>query len=645
MSSIQGKNGQIFNQSTGGRRRVVGMNICNFSNLTTASGFVATDNYSVSSRYHFVPTDDVFNLAMVFLAGSAAATISGGEKQQVSPNIITGTFESPDSQPVVRASAKSGPTTWVLTPGGAMIETEAVGIVAKKGVTFHARTFFRVPKAPLTPTATAIAGGSLGTTTTKYYVLTVVDNGVESGPTAEFSGTTGGSTTLALSVAWAWAAAAYGDTVRVYRSDAAAGTKQLLGEAAAKGGSFIDWGVVTPNSAINPPAAQLTIRGKVQQLQTGDSGNTPANTGNGLDRTGATGVISDLQGPVGAFVGGADLIIGEGSVTPTFGVESDSIGAGVGNDTNTGTKIDAFNQIMGSYAAQAFNPRGLSWYNFSIAGSQSNWFNDGTHVASMRESIRKYCDYLFSNQGTNDLGAGRTWQQLAVDTMLRAKAAVSAGPAFIPQTVGPRTTSTDNWTSVGAQTVTSIETDRKNYNNWLRNGFQVDGSGNPVLTGGTRYKWLWLYHDLANVLEVNATNVPAQDGGFCKVPSAARYTGLVLTGSPTTTAFTVTGTPFTAASNSDRGIAGHAIKMTSGAAIGQVGIVATNGANTVTVYGNGSTTLTGVALKGMTVAPAAGDTFDVFEIFFVDGLHPAFAGHAAIGADMNTNYLPKVLKV
>ncbi|WP_295991585.1 SGNH/GDSL hydrolase family protein [Rugamonas sp.] len=611
---------------SGMRKRVVGANICNFTNLTPGTDFSAT------TRAQFTPRDNVANPQLVFESGSASATVAGGEKQQVSPVIYSATLEYPLGQPVVRFSV-AGATSWVSRPGASQVLTDDLGITLKAGISAAIRVFVRVPKAPGAQSITAVAAGALAAATTFYYVQTTVDLGVESGPSSEYSGTTGASGTLAL--AHSWTAPVYGDTVRIYRSATSGGTKQLLAEVSAKLQSYIDYGFDAVNTTINPPAAQLTLKAKIDGLLSGNSTTTQYLSGPGTDVTGVPGQINNVVGPLGGFVPGADLIVAGGTVAPTFGGEHDSIGAGVGIQTS-GNFVGSLSASYGNWFVSALIARGLGFYNYSISGSQRNWFNDGTHVVRGRAEKRKFADRVVSNQGTNDAGAGRTWPQIAADTLLWAAAVAACGTLATPTTLIPRPSSTDCFTTAGNQTPWALDLVRKSYNAWLRNGAQVDATGAPVLAGGAPSPYISGYYDLANSLEVDVNNVPTRDGGYFRAPVAPRYAGLVLTGSPSATALSFSTAPFTVPSNSDRGVAVHAIKVTSGAAIGQTAIISCGTPNTtssVTLYASGSTTLTGVALRGLTVLPSAGDMVDVYEVFTPEGIHPAYLGHQAASAD------------
>lgn len=103
------------------------------------------------------------------------------------------------------------------------------------------------------PTA-ATTGGTIAASTTRYYVVTAVVNGVETLPSPETSATTGsGTATNAVNL--------YAQTVpgatsyRFFVSTTQGGTKQLLGTNTAP--TYVDTGAAA--TATNPPATTTLV--------------------------------------------------------------------------------------------------------------------------------------------------------------------------------------------------------------------------------------------------------------------------------------------------------------------------------------------------------------------------------------------------
>jgi hypothetical protein len=99
---------------------------------------------------------------------------------------------------------------------------------------------------------------------------------------------------------------------------------------------------------------------------------------------------------------------------------------------------------------------------------------------------------------------------------------------------------------------------------------------------------------------------------------------LVLNGSPSATSLPVTTTLTTNAN------IGRVIKMTSGARNGQYCVVKSNTTTGITVYASGDSSMTGIAVPALSGAPAAGDTFDVYDSASPDGTHPGLAQQAHV---------------
>jgi hypothetical protein len=112
------------------------------------------------------------------------------------------------------------------------------------------------------------------------------------------------------------------------------------------------------------------------------------------------------------------------------------------------------------------------------------WAANGT-AASLIESrllALRYFTHCIHAHGRNDISGGRTVAQLQADWLtIWGRLA----PTGIPQyqgTITPKTTSTDNWTTLGNQTATSNESNRVAANAWLRDGAPI-AAGAAVAVG------------------------------------------------------------------------------------------------------------------------------------------------------------------
>ncbi len=349
-----------------------------------------------------------------------------------------------------------------------------------------------------------------------------------------------------------------------------------------------------------------------------ESGNFGSQAGDGTDKTGVSGTFTQ-SGPSTLLGKVPFLLLGVAPTAKTLLLIGDSIGAGRGWNPTTAkmpTKLNCFD--LGITEGQ------INSINAAISGATDIVFFGGSAASDTRTRrlLARYSTHVLDENGTNDLAFATIWQEAAVNKLLMA---ALCGKPFYITTVTPRVVSTDNCITVANQTKTSIEARRTAYNDWVRGGCQVDGAGYPVASGGTASPLIAGYVDFAAALEVDASNVPTVNGGYMKVPAAAASGPFTLTGTPTTTAFAIGSTPWTSGA-----MVGQVVKMLTGARAGQVAVVAGNTTSGLTLYANGSTAQSGVAVTGLSAAPAAGDTFELWDVYSNEGLHPAVAGHAAM---------------
>jgi hypothetical protein len=327
-------------------------------------------------------------------------------------------------------------------------------------------------------------------------------------------------------------------------------------------------------------------------------------------------------------------MLGDDTSSPTVLGMGDSLQHGVGISS---TERGDYGLHIANWFDAGLQAAGITnRNNYSIGGARISYMTANTTPSGARYLASTYSDYVVSNLVINDLNGGQTWQQVAANHILLAKQFQARGTRYYITTCTPSTTSTDGWTTASGQTPIAIETARTNYNTWVRGGMQVDGSGAPVLSGGTPNTYIAGFYDQAAPIEVNSSNVLTPNGGRFRAPAAAFSSG-TLTGSPTTTVLPCSGCTFPVAGAANSGILTYAVRITSGAASGQGCFVSTATATQITCYANGSTTLTGSALAGLTTTPAAGDTFSVYATNSVDGTHGTFSGYTTLmGPDFAT---------
>ena len=572
-------------------------------------------------------------MQLQFDAGSDVAGTVGNESQQLSPQIIRAWLEYPLGT-TPRPFSVGGQTEWVLKPGAAPVLTDILGAYIPDGAQYATRVFQRVAKKPQgTPTATAVAGGSLTSGQQLFFKITTLDNGCESNASTEVSVTPSGSN---LSVALAWTPDTYQSGANIYVGTTSGANTYLMTVQGSAGGVVISSLVGQTSAAA--PTTQPTLVGRRLHYSNLDMSTTQnSGSGNGSNQGANASWAASAGtnvGPSTVFMPAPSLVLANTDKDLSWGGMGDSIQMGAGCLASSGLGVNFSNQLA-SWFVSAMQARNLTWFNHSIGGAilANLVANGGATAGRLSKWLRP--KRLISNMATNDLSAGQTWQQVAANHLALAAIRYNAGRLTYLATNLPRVTTTNGCTTIAGQTATGSNAARINYNTWLRNGCQVDGAGAPVLTGGTPSPYITGVFDAAALVEVDASNVLALNGGYWQAPTAPVYTG-AFTGTPTTSAQTVgTSSPtIPTQSATENVIIAHVLKITSGAAAGQLALIksCTGGVN-MTTYALNDTTYSGTTVAyGLATAPASGDTFEVWRTLCAEGLHPANAGHAQISA-------------
>ncbi|MES2225156.1 MAG: hypothetical protein V4478_04195 [Patescibacteria group bacterium] len=510
--------------------------------------------------------------------------------------------------------------------------SDIIGQSIPANTDFWLRIYKRCSAPPTSPAVSLVAGGSLTVAQAYYYFITTIDQvgAIESGPTQAQTVTvtpTSGNQSARLT----WTNNSYAAGVKVYRgtTNTIANSQLLATLLDPVTVSYVDTGAVTP-IAVNPPQVQVMYQYQALNYSTDSA------AASGTDKTGDNSSLA-TSGPTNLFhMATPHLILANDRKTPSVMCLGDSIGFGAGISKTTAGPLSI--ELSGWFNKGIDTSNTVHRANFSISSSTIAQFvlTGSTKWSTNRYDVMKYADYVVSNLAINDLNIGTTWQQLALYHIQLAQGLYRMGKRYVITTCTPETSSTNCFITTANQTKNAIEAVRLNYNLWIRNGMQVDGSGTPVLSGGTRTPYIYSYCDLAISVEVDASNNPSTTGGYWKIPSSPLLTGQVLTGTPSLTSLTVAGTPYTASSMTVQGLQTYVITMTSGAASGQSAVISSNTANVFTLFANGDTTYTGAAITGLTTIPSVGDTFSIYQTYVCDGLHPSVLGHAAMAAVFDT---------
>lgn len=176
---------------------------------------------------------------------------------------------------------------------------------------------------------------------------------------------------------------------------------------------------------------------------------------------------------------------------------------------------DSIGTLTGDYLDSAVGHNGwgramrnkIPFTNLSRAGDSAGQYQirpEGRNLV-----VRDAITHLIWEMGSNDLFGGANLASAQASLSAGIDPFLSRGIKVYGATIVPRTTSTDNWTTVGNQTVVSsaVETVRVAYNSWLRSNYASVG-----LSG---------FFDLARAIDPNDTGKWGVDSGFTGTFSCA----------------------------------------------------------------------------------------------------------------------------
>lgn len=630
------------------------------------------------------------------------ATIEYPDGQPATPPCFTGQNAIYQTAPASTSAFATG-CPWIpVYPAEAIKETNPLGVVIPGNSNFRIRygVFVAVPPAAAAVVGSATTG-ALTPSTQYFYKATCVRATAESGPSTETSASTTG-TVLNINVTFTYPSTPVGcDGYKLYRSTTT-NTETFLASipvpsnVAAPTLVYADAGQ-TATQAGTPPVANRWP--KTDFLLTGNSTTALQAGGASTDVVsgfGTLGMVSAGGIPVVAFTSSPAYVLGDDISSFPVCLVSDSLGAGKGIQLNGAE--NNLGQSTGNYFNQAMTAIGtLHSLNLAISGTTmagyTSALNYGTDTA--RLGMLDGCAHILVTLSINDLVQGRLWQQVALDTLTFARSQAQRGKRVYVTTLGIDNSSNDN--GIAQQTNVASESQRTAYNTWVRNGRQTapftatvgtitsttltvtgssastlyvgapvfipgvtnntfitalgTGTGGdgtytvnnlqntaggamtsivPVSSGGTASPYVADYWDLSAAQgEVNAGQTPTLNGGF--FPNALLLGGGTFSGSPTTTT-----QPFSAISGvgtiAAHSLIGITVKITSGAAINQTCVIAENTTSNITCNGGPS--------QNLTIAPAAGDTFNVYNSYANDGLHPTIFLNTQMATGTNALGLP-----
>jgi len=189
------------------------------------------------------------------------------------------------------------------------------------------------------------------------------------------------------------------------------------------------------------------------------------------------------------------------NVGPSIAIFGDSIIAGSGDTTVTDR----------GWARIAI---GSTYPHLTLCKSSEKFENFMGASRQRRGVIASGCTHAVCHYGANDLSTAlATLKTNALDVW---KSLADRGIKVFQATLIPNTTSTDTWQTVANQTVTANEANRLAINAWFRD---ASASGAIAQSGGDLSGII----EVANTVEVNASNVLTQNGGFWIVDGSANY--------------------------------------------------------------------------------------------------------------------------
>ena len=273
---------------------------------------------------------------------------------------------------------------------------------------------------------------------------------------------------------------------------------------------------------------------------------------------------------------------------------------------------------------------GHTWMNYACivagfpycnAGIGSYQFNNYITTKNSQYRRRNYphFSHIGDNGSINDINASVSLATMKSNKLAEWKRWYRAGKGILVFPILPCTTSTTGWMDVAGQTVRANEATRVGYNAWVRDTSASGAKAQFLAANPTApYNTLTVI-DICVPVEVNASNVLTQDGGFWLAPTTTVTGTLTGYSGSTATDSTQSRTPSVAGAVCN-GDSGFALFLSSGTGAGQTGQVSSN---TATAW-----TLT--AAYG--TPPVSGTGYVLGANRTIDGTHPNDPCHVAIGA-------------
>lgn len=203
-------------------------------------------------------------------------------------------------------------------------------------------------------------------------------------------------------------------------------------------------------------------------------------------------------------------------------IMADSLGEGVGDVGDSADHVGLLARLIGP---------SHPYMNLSQSGDRLELM---LQSAAKRLGLLVYVRSVIFGLGINDIGAGRSLNQIKADMLLawaRAKAELASGGRVFQTTITPSTTSSDSFASLANQTAAAFFSiagngTREQLNDWLRDGAPMKDNVAAIIAAVDAIRAGHTAHPLAGVAELADAVESSRNSGKWKTDGTAyKWTG------------------------------------------------------------------------------------------------------------------------
>lgn len=287
---------------------------------------------------------------------------------------------------------------------------------------------------------------------------------------------------------------------------------------------------LTPTTrwAVSDPLPGSVSKGTSIKVRTFAAAGSVVMRGGAAQNAGRTSTAGDLtvagSGPLTISPGIAESIVAPVAIR---GTTSTRIAfAGLGDSIMEGGADSDVSAGGGGFFDRAMRGAGVPSIDFGIWAD--NFPYDPAGDRRYGDNL-DYISHALSEYGTNQVsGASAGFGVIANAAIVFWNwVAFVKGVALWQSTLVPRTTSTDDWTTLAGQTHMPNEASRVGFNDWVRDGSPILAAGTYAPTGSSAVGTVRAGqpgHPLKGYLEVADTVESARNSGLWKVNGTARWT-------------------------------------------------------------------------------------------------------------------------